>query len=171
MSVSRELIEQHRVFLVRPVLEYLNLWSPEAENLVLGTAVQESELQWIDQFSRHNATAGPAYGLCQMEKATFDDIWENFLLSRRLLSQQVQSYSYRLNGLSPPRVNELHSNACLAYAMCRVHYLRVPQPLPAADDIFAMASYWKEHYNTALGRGTVGQAAEAFGLVCQGRAL
>jgi hypothetical protein len=41
-----------------------------------------------------------------------------------------------------------------AAAMCRIRYLRVPAPLPAPDDIQAMANYWKEHYNTPLGAGT-----------------
>ena len=41
--------------------------------------------------------------------------------------------------------------------MARVHYLRVPEALPAADDIEAIASYRKNHYNALLGAGTAAQ--------------
>jgi hypothetical protein len=43
----------------------------------------------------------------------------------------------------------------LAYqtAMTRIHYLRVPSPLPAPDDLPALADYWKRHYNTYRGSG------------------
>jgi len=36
--------------------------------------------------------------------------------------------------------------------MCRIHYLRVPEPIP--DTIQGQAAYWKMHYNTELGAGT-----------------
>jgi hypothetical protein len=39
--------------------------------------------------------------------------------------------------------------------MCRIHYLRVPEVLPAANDWPGFAAYWKNHYNTWLGAGTV----------------
>ncbi len=44
----------------------------------------------------------------------------------------------------------IHSIWNLAYAtaMCRVHYLRVPRPLPDAGAVRAMGEYWKRHYNT-----------------------
>ena len=53
-------------------------------------------------------------------------------------------------------------NLGYATAMCRVHYRRVLEPLPGADDIPGLAEYWKQHYNTPLGRGTVGEFADKF---------
>ena len=38
--------------------------------------------------------------------------------------------------------------------MCRVHYARVSEPLPEAGDLDGQAHYWKDHYNTRLGKGT-----------------
>ncbi len=38
--------------------------------------------------------------------------------------------------------------------MARVHYLRVPEPLPAPGDIEGLARYWKAHFNTPAGAGT-----------------
>jgi hypothetical protein len=45
-------------------------------------------------------------------------------------------------------------NDCYAAAMCRVRYLRAPGALPAANDINAMANYWKQNYNTPQGKGS-----------------
>ena len=38
--------------------------------------------------------------------------------------------------------------------MARAHYLRVPEPLPDAGDVEALAAYWKQHYNTPAGAGS-----------------
>ena len=42
-----------------------------------------------------------------------------------------------------------------ATTIARLIYWRVPRPLPAASDLEGLAAYWKAHYNTAAGRGTV----------------
>ena len=51
--------------------------------------------------------------------------------------------------------HDLATDLAYACAMARIHYLRKPEPLPAHDDIEGLARYWKEHYNTFLGKGTV----------------
>lgn len=40
-------------------------------------------------------------------------------------------------------------------AIARCRYLMTPDPLPAADDIEGLANYWKEHYNSIDGKGTI----------------
>jgi hypothetical protein len=65
---------QFRALIVRPALESINLWSQQAEDLVMGTAAQESRLIYLRQLGN-----GPALGLFQMEPATHNDIWVNFL--------------------------------------------------------------------------------------------
>jgi hypothetical protein len=90
---------------------------------------------------------GPAIGIFQMEPATHDDIWDNYLAYRRDLSPVVTQFGHGLISLQ----------TSLAYgaAMARVHYLRVPAKLPNANDVEGLATYWKEHYNTLEGKGTV----------------
>jgi hypothetical protein len=34
-------------------------------------------------------------------------------------------------------------------------YWRRPEQLPVADDISALAAYWKTHYNTPKGKGKI----------------
>lgn len=134
---------QLRDLIIRPTLKRLNLWSEAAEELVLGIAIQESDLHYLTQLG-----GGPARGLWQMEKATHDDIWENFLNGRVKLA---------LNILGPyPKPDHARLAWDLAYAcaMCRAHLLRCPGELPPAGDINGQAKYWKQYYNTPLGAGT-----------------
>jgi hypothetical protein len=37
--------------------------------------------------------------------------------------------------------------------MCRIHYLRVKESIPPADDVTSLAQYWKKYYNTSSGSG------------------
>ena len=50
---------------IRPALSKINLWSPNAEELVLGLAIVESGLTYIRQWG-----GGPALGLWQVEPST-----------------------------------------------------------------------------------------------------
>ncbi len=85
-----------------------------------------------------------------MEPATHDDIRGNYLDFRWELRDRVSAF------LVPDRDRHNHLVLSLAHATptCRVHYMRVRDPLPAPGDIPAMAAYWKQHYNTPLGKGT-----------------
>ena len=138
-------IAQFRASIVRPTLQAMDAHTRAAENLVLGTALQESDLHHLVQMA-----GGPARGLFQMEPATHDDIWENFLAYRQELGEKVRA----LLAPAGDRLDQLVWNLAYATAMCRGHYLRVPRALPAPEDIDGLGNYWKEHYNTAEGRGT-----------------
>lgn len=135
-------IKQFRDHVVDPTLEQLGLYSIAASELVLGTALQESKLTYLVQLG-----GGPALGVCQMEEATHDDIWRSFLAYRERLRLELQTM-----GRS---AIELTWNLRYSVAMCRVHYRRVRHPLPEAGDLEGQAHYWKQHYNTELGKGTV----------------
>jgi hypothetical protein len=158
-------IDQFRLYVVRPALQRIDLWSLAAENLVLGTGLIESGLEFVDQID-FNKRPGPAYGLFQMEQPTYDDIWDNFLSSRPMLSAKLKSMA-GFDELVRPPVSELWGNNFFSAAMCRVHYLRVPAPLPAPIDADAMAVYWKRYYNTPLGKGSESKAFVKFLRACR----
>ncbi len=147
-------IAQFREYIIRPSLTVIDALTDASEELVLGTALQESRLIYIKQIG-----GGPAVGVFQMEPATHDDIWENYLAYQDELSQKVLTLAAP-NGGNPPGANEMIGNLWYACAMCRVHYRRVSDPLPQAGDVPGMASYWKEHYNTYLGAGTAEEYEE-----------
>lgn len=142
--------EQLLEHVVRPSLRDIGLWSPEAERLVMATGAVESDLTYIHQIK------GPALGLWQMEPATHLDIWGNFLSHRTKLADAIVATTgvIRAPG-SAPDEDALIFNLKYGAAMCRVHYLRVPTPLPGPNDLNGQAAYWKAHYNTHHGRGTV----------------
>jgi hypothetical protein len=131
---------------IRPALTILGSGGLAAEQLVLGTGIQESLLVYRQQLG-----GGPARGLFQMEPQTHDDCWENYLRFRNALADKVRQ---TLDAGQQPVADTMQVNDRYAAAMCRIRYLRVTQSLPAAHDIQAMATYWKAHYNTPLGAGT-----------------
>ena len=143
-------VVQFRDLVVAPTLHMIDLYSPAAVNLVLGTAIQESRLTYLKQLG-----GGPALGLYQMEPATHEDIWTNYLAYRPEIASRIRSLT-----AYPQMSGELVGNLWYATGMCRVHYRRVPVALPDADDIEGLAEYWKEHYNTFEGAGTVEEFIE-----------
>lgn len=157
-------VTQYRHGIVVPALKAISAHSPTAENLVLGTALHESHLTYMLQLN------GPAMGLCQMEPATHDDIFTNFLAYRPTLRKAVLS----LIGGRTQHATDLVGNLWYSAAMCRIQYLRATEvvtvdgrartrsaQLPANEPL-ALAQYWKTHYNTIKGKGTVEQALPHF---------
>ena len=143
------------------VLEVLDEMEPEitksdsALNLLVGTAAQESHYgTFLKQLE-----GGPAKGVFQMEPFTHDDIWHNFIAYKQPLKDML----FRVCGLSEaPDPETLVWDLKYATVMARIHYYRRPEPLPAWDDVNGLADYWKEHYNTHLGAGTVEEFVENY---------
>ena len=136
--------EQLRLYLIRPTLEYLGMGGLNAENLLLGTAAQESALgQYIKQVG-----GGPAEGIFQMEPMTESDIWENFIVYNNALEAKMRMLLIP-NSTGMP---QLIINLAYSVAMARLQYRRFPEPLPA--DVEGMAALWKKRYNTFSGKGT-----------------
>ncbi len=132
------------VQVIKPTLYHLGLYTPAAENLLLGTAIQESRLKHRRQIG------GPALSYFQIEPNTHDDIWNNYLKYRQALANKIINLMTSKNA---NRLNELEHNDKYACAIARVQYLRVPYLLPSHSDVAKMAAFWKKYYNTPLGRG------------------
>ena len=147
---------QLREYIVNPALEAIEHYSLAASNLLMGTAAQESRLKYVKQLGN-----GPALGLFQMEPATHDDIWDNYVAHRPDLRARI----YQAVQIEDHDAERLAWDFRYAAIMCRVHYLRVPAQLPPANDVWELGKYWKAHYNTPLGAGTVEEFVENYGLV------
>ncbi|MFG6485445.1 hypothetical protein ACG04R_02105 [Roseateles sp. BYS78W] len=146
---TREKAIAFRDDIITPTLQAIGLHSDAAVELLLGTALQESKLVYRTQIG-----GGPARGLFQMEMATHDDIFDNYLKYRSTLRNAV------LQLKSAPDADaeeELTNNDAYAAAMARVLYKRAPAALPSAGKLSDMAAYWKQYYNTLFGAGTVSQ--------------
>lgn len=138
-----------RMYVIQPPLKKLNLYSEAAEELLIGTVLQESlGGKYLEQHGPHIL----ARGIYQMEAITFNDI-------RRWMRTKDNGY-YETEiitqfGFSQfPSVDRLITDLEFATVMTRLHYFRMPEKLPAADDIEGLANYWKKYYNTSLGKGT-----------------
>lgn len=137
------------------VLNHLGLYSDEAMDLVMRTGAVESLYQNIEQQSENS----PAVGFFQVEQATADDIWHNYLMFRKFsmlpLVEQISGYGYA-NG--PWDRFQIMSSISLQVVLCRLKYRRVPHPIPKS--LNAQAEYWLKYYNGG-GHGTVDRFIEA----------
>lgn len=141
---------QLRGDIIYPTLHHLGLWSLSAEALIIGTIAHESR---GGCYVRQRG-GGPALGICQMEPATHNDIWVNYLAYNPELKARTHALVSARHAGTIPNPDEMITNLAYAVAMCRVHYRRVKQSLPSADDLPGLAQYWKAHYNTSQGAGT-----------------
>jgi len=138
---------QLRQLVISPALASIGLGGQAAEELLMGTVLQESE----GGTYLHQLGQGPAIGIFQMEPRTHDDLWASFLSRRADLSAKVSSLL--MPGQS--RLDQLAGNLLYAAAMARLLYYRCPEPLPAPGDIPAQAAFYKRWYNTAQGAASV----------------
>lgn len=138
--------------LIAQVTGEQGLYSRAAVSLLLGTAAKESDFgTYLRQLG-----GGPALGAFQMEPATERDIWDNYLYLGRVKRREA---IYKISGVRSYHNNKNALGLRLGYQICmaRLHYRRVPEPLPAYDDIEGLGKYWKTHWNTLQGKGTVEQ--------------
>ena len=124
--------------------------SETAVNLLLGTAAQESAFGTYLRQIR-----GPALGVFQMEPQTYNDIVYNYLAYRDDLEELV--FANDIGDLDATRVVWDIRHAAI---MARIHYYRVPHPLPEPDDIQGLAGYYKNFYNTSEGKATTEEFIE-----------
>lgn len=148
--VDEEMNKHQLRKLIAETLKEVDLYSHEATELLMLTAAVESQGgEYIEQIR------GPANGIFQMEPATELDIWKNYLAYKPHLKDKAEKFL-----LGTIEDEEEVWNLKYAIIMARLHYLRVPKPLPRS--ILGMAEYWKSYYNTYEGKGSVDKAIEAY---------
>lgn len=146
--------KQFRECIIEPVLSKLQVYSKDAEELLVFTCATESDGgRYLTQVK------GPALGIYQMEPNTYTDIWVNFIKGRnRLLTLMSMHFDcHRI----PPQERLIYDLG-FATAMARIHYLRCPGNLPNKDDPKAMFDYYKKFYNTKKGDSKEKDAIEDY---------
>lgn len=139
--------DQLRKEVIGPVLKKMDLWSVEAEDLLLGTAVHESGgLKRLRQYD-----GGPALSYYQMEPASLYDLHDHFLKFRPGLREKLDKF--QISEL--PLAENLIMNLAYATAAARLHYYRAPDEIPKG--LQGQADYWKQYWNTKAGKGTPDQ--------------
>ncbi|MBS1050451.1 hypothetical protein [Gluconobacter japonicus] len=140
---------QVKQFIVVPTLTAMGsqFASLSAINLCLGIAMAESRLRYKRQIT--NSGFGPARGLSQMEPATHDDCWTNWL--NFPAQAQVAKVIRGLIGNLTPNADLMIANDSYAFALERIKIYRDKEPLPAWNDAAGMSRYHKRVYNTSSG--------------------
>lgn len=140
MQIPVETLRMH----IRSTLQMISLWSPAAEELLLGTAAQESHMGYY-----RRQIKGPARGIFQMEPDTERSMWLDSIAHRPSLAVSIHSVC----GIDRPDPQALEFNLSYQTIMARLrYYLWVKEPIP--ESLRGQAEYWKKHYNTEAGAGT-----------------
>ena len=117
-----------------------------AVNLLLGTALVESQLTWLRQgMETASDGRGVALGLYQIEPRTHHDCWRNYIMAQRDIWKALG------NAQSD---DALIYDLVYATRIARIIYWRDDMPLPQADDVEGLARMWKHVYNTSTGAGS-----------------
>lgn len=120
--------------------------SPEARELMLGTAIKETDLKPRWQDPRPDGRMGDGNGLFQMEKKTFNDLFHNYLPQRqpvlyKAITEKFKPADGKLNH------DYLLEDDVFAAVMARVKYSRYEAKLPKVGETREQANYWMKYYN------------------------
>lgn len=130
--------EEFREYVIRPTLKALDAWSESAENLLLATALQESE---------YPSTARQrSMGVYRINPVTHQNVWDKYLVHRPEMASRVRGLASQREFLEDPH-KELTTNLSYATAIAWMIYERAEKPLPEKDDYRAMAKFWKRYYH------------------------
>ncbi len=125
---------------IRDTLKYLHDWSPAAENLLLGTAIQESGLGF-------SLREGRCSGIYHISAATHKAIWDRYLIDEPEIASRVRGLAGQHSFFEDPH-GELTTNMKYATAIAWYVYKRSGKELPDADDLEALATFWHRHFHS-----------------------
>lgn len=129
-----------RCYVIRDTLHLLGEpSSAAAENLLLGTAAQESAMGLYMKERRH-------LGLYHITPLTHRAIWDKYLVHTPDLASKVRGIASQKGFLQNPH-GELLTNLKYATAIAWMIYRRTGKPLPAADDLYGLAAFWHRHFH------------------------
>lgn len=130
--------------LIQNVLTTLGYNVPNLANLLIGTMAQESAMGVYET----QTGGGPARGIMQMENATYQDIWNNFLAYHQSLRQIIGSFEIP-DGSTTNNADLLVNNHEFAVAMAACSYIRhhVPHPDTDPNDVHSLYVLYKAFYN------------------------
>lgn len=127
--------KQFRNLIERVLSQWPELYSEAAVEILLGTAAQESSFG----YNFRQLGGGPGIGFFQMEPHTY--LW----------LQEEYGEKYGFENRIP---DDLEWDLRLAILLARLRYRILPQALPVAGDLPAMAAYWNKFYNANPQYGT-----------------
>lgn len=149
-------------------------YADNVARLLFGTAAQESGLQWERQRTPRWEGVIGGFGKWQCETGSIAASLE-YLRRRPDVCERATQFVF-CDPKAPAdailRLSEdailwglrMHDNDRLSCLLGRTHYMRVPSAVPHTVD--EQADYWKRHFNTAAGAGTVNQYCKSWARLC-----
>jgi len=128
-----------RCLVIRETLKYLGEWSQAAENLLVGTAIQESGLGFSLKENRR-------LGIFHISANAHRAVWDHHLVHYPELASQVRGLAGQHAFIEDPH-GELLTNLKYATAIAWCIYRKAGQPLPEADDIDGLGLFWQQHFH------------------------
>ena len=120
-----------------------------AVSLLLETAKAETQMG-----RTKDNTKFAGIGLTQFDKTGLDDVLNRVSFADRAIIRDKMGII-----LEWVKWEDLRYNILLAFLFTRLKYKKIPEPIPTTME--ARAMYWKAHYNSTAGKGTVGHYLEA----------
>jgi len=130
---------------IMPVLQAMGMGGVAAEKMLLMTAAHESM-----GFRYRKQLGGPALSYFQIEPATLDDLYSNYLAFRPHRQAMVDAFLPS----DMTHLEALEHDDRYACAVARMIFARVAEALPDAADEPALATYAKRYWNTPAGKAT-----------------
>ncbi len=132
--------DEFRQLVIRDTLKSLGEWAPAQENLLLGTAAQESNMGL-------SLKRGRLLGIYHISPNTHRAVWDKYLLHHPELASRVRGMAGQHSFIGDPH-GELISNLKYTTAIAWLIYRRCDEVLPASDDIPGLARYWHRHFRS-----------------------
>jgi len=129
-----------RELIVADTLNYLNEWSQSAENLLVGTAIQESGLGF-------ELKSGSGLGIYHISTASHRAVWDHYLVNYPDKASRVRGLAGQHSFIENPH-KELLTNLRYTTAIAWFIYAKSGCTLPEPDDIPALASIWHNRFRS-----------------------
>lgn len=127
-------------FVIEPTLDYLGMYSAAAENLLLGTAAQESGLDPFCEVKQGGI------GIYQITSTQHRAIWDGYLAFDPDLASKVRGLASQHHFLKSPD-DELRTNLAYSTAIAWMIYRQSEHQLPAADDADGLDHFWLNNFH------------------------
>lgn len=132
--------DELRHLIIRETLKELGDWSLDRENLLLGTAAQESGLG-------QNLKEGRLAGIYHISPAAHRAVWDKYLINQPEIASTVRGIAGQHSFLKDPH-GELISNLKYATAIAWLIYKRTGKNLPQHCSLEDLARFWYRYFHT-----------------------
>ena len=132
--------DEVRLLVIRETLKELGDWTQAREDLLLGTAIQESGLG-------HTLKEGRLAGIYHISPATHRAVWDKYLINQPELASLIRGLAGQRSFLQDPH-GELITNLKYATAIAWLIYKRTGHEVSENSTLEDLARFWHRHFHS-----------------------